>query len=303
MNQLFAYFLLLTIVPMSFAVNNTSGLFSVGIMEPLAMVFFRWFGAALVMLPFMGGALWQCRHIIKQHFWFFVLASFLGMFICPAAAFVAGRYTTAINISLIYTLAPIFVIILERFVYGVRLSYLNMTGVALAIAGVITVISKGDIKTLLQLQASVGDVMVLFGAVSWAVYLLMLRKQESYMAAGKRLFTLNAILGSILAIPFMTYEIVVLDEPLVFTTEFFILVVVLTFVSSIAAYMGIIYIANSLSPTISSYASYFVPPYGAAIGIIFFGETLHAYHIIAAVTILFGVFLATKKKPQQDNVV
>ena len=301
MVKILPYLCLFVVAPLSFGINMSSGPYAVDVLEPLSMVFFRWFGVVVIMLPFMIGVLWQSRQIIRDNFGLFVFASFLGMIICPAGVYISGHYTTAINIGLIYTLAPVFTIAMERIFFGKRLSIINGIGVMIAFVGVVYIIIKGDISNLIQLQFSVGDLWVLGAAFSWGWYSILLRKQEAIMA-GKRLFTLNAVLGTLLALPLLMYEVHIENKPIVFSQQFFVLVAVISFISSIAAYMSMIYIIRTISVTTSSYVLYITPLYAALIGVFFLGETLHSYHIISAVVILSGVFLAVKKdRPQQGG--
>ena len=302
MTAILPYIFLLVIVPLAFGINMSSGPYAVGVLEPLSMVFFRWFGVVIIMLPFMLGVLWQSRQIIRENFPLFLFASFLGMIICPAGVYISGHYTTAINIGLIYSLSPIFTVAMERIFFGRRLSTVNAIGVIIAFLGVVYIIIKGDIANLIDLQFSAGDLWVLAASFCWGWYSILLRKQETIMA-GKRLFTLNAVLGTLLALPLMAYEVTVLEKPIVFNPQFFALVAVISFISSIVAYMGMIYIIRTLSVTISSYVLYITPLYATLIGVFFLGETLYTYHILSAVVILSGVFLAMKKdKSLQSDI-
>ena len=302
MAKFLPYFCLLVVAPLSFGINMSSGPYAVGVLEPLSMIFFRWFGVVVIMLPFMIGALWQCRQVIRDNLGLFVFASFLGMIVCPAGVYVSGHYTTAINIGLIYTLSPVFTIAMERIFFGRRLSVMNSIGVFIAFVGVVYIIIKGDIANLIQLQFSVGDLWVLGASFSWGWYSILLRKQETMMA-GKRLFTLNAVLGTLLALPLMLYEVQIQNKPIVLSPQFFALVAVIAFISSIIAYLSMIYIIRTISVTVSSYVLYISPLYATLIGVFFLGETLYNYHIVSAVVILGGVFLAIKKdkSPPDEN--
>ena len=294
MTKIFPYFLLLVVAPLSFGITNSSGVFSVGIMNPLTMVFFRWFGVILIMVPLMAMTLWQIRSVIFAHWRLFLVSSFLAMIVCPAAVYVGGRYTSAINISLLYSLAPIFTLTIERFVFGKRLSAVNTVGIIMAFVGVVFIICKGDIRVLMSLHFSIGDLWGLAGSLSWGLYAILVRQQEKFIS-GKQLFTLNAVFGTVLAIPLLVYEVGVQGKPIVVTPEFFMVWGVLSIVSSLIAYMSMVYIITRLSVTASTYPLYISPLYAVMIGIFFLGETLYAYHIISGVVILLGVFLALKK--------
>ncbi len=292
--MIFPYLLLLVVAPLSFSLTQISGVFSIGIMNPLTMVFFRWFGVVLLMAPFMAIPLWHVRHVILQHWRLFVIASFLAMIVCPAAVYVGAQYTSATNLSLLYSLAPIFTLSIEWLFFNKRLSGVNIVGIAMAFLGVMGILTQGDISVLLSLQFSIGDLWGLTGAFSWGLYAILVRKQQTLLSE-RQLFTINAIFGVILATPLLIYEISILHKPIVWTVEFFMVWAVLSIVSSIIAYLSMVYIITHLSVIASMYPLYLSPLYVVVIAVLFLGETVQAYHILSGIIILLGVFLALKK--------
>ncbi len=290
----FSYFLLLLVVPLSFSINNTLGVFSTGIMNPLTMVFFRWFGVVLIMVPFMAVPLWRSWHVIIKHWKLFLVASFFGMIGCAVGVYVGGQYTSAMNISLLYSLAPIFTLTIECIFYAKRLSAVNMLGIFMAFIGVIFIITKGDFGMLFALKFSVGDLWGVFASFSWGLYAVLVRKQQLFIS-GWQLFTINAVFGMILAFPLFLYEIGVQHKPIVWTAEFFIIWGVLTIVSSLIAYLSVVHVIKRLGVTVSVFPSYIAPIYVVIIAIVFLGDTLQLYHVFSGVVILSGVFLALKK--------
>lgn len=294
MTKIFPYMVLFFLVPVAFALNAAAGRFSADIMGPVAMVFFRWFGVVIIMLPLMAKALWQIRHIIKKYLKLFIVSSIIGMIICPYFTYVAGYTTTTINIVLIYTSLPILTIILEWIFYGNRIPFKNFIGVIIAIFGVVYIITQGNFRSLSAINFSIGDLWAFISVTCFSVYSILIRKQEQHIT-GIQLFIINSLFGTLLAVPLLAYEIIALEKPIVLSHEFFLLWGMLSIVSAIFGYLGMVYIIKSFNVTKASYVSYLVVLYGAGIGIIFLGETLQKFHIISAVIILGGIFIAMYK--------
>jgi drug/metabolite transporter (DMT)-like permease len=58
---------------------------------------------------------------------------------------------------------------------GERMAPSQVVGVALALAGVLFVIAKGDLRNLLAVRFTVGDGWVLVAGISWVAYSVLLR--------------------------------------------------------------------------------------------------------------------------------
>ena len=299
MSKIFPYITLFFITPLAFGLNSSSGRFSGDIMDVMSMIFFRWLGVIVIMLPFMAVPLWRARHTIRNHLPLFTIASIMGMIICPFFVYIAGYYTTAINIVLIYTSSPVLTILIERIFYGKPIRFKSVIGTIMAIFGVIYIATQGNLNNLAAIEFSMGDFYAFISATSFSIYSILIRQQEQYIT-GTELFTINSLFGFVLAIPLLLYEVTILQKPIVLSQEFFLLWGMLSLVSSIFGYMGMVYIIKSFDVTKASYVIYITVLYGTGIGVLFLDEVLQQFHIVSAVIIISGVFIAmhNNKKPQ-----
>ena len=95
------------------------------------------------------------------------------MFVCGGPVYIAGMTTTAINIALIMSLSPIVVLLLSR-VFGLeRVGSLQVFGMELALIGALLIISRGDMRALVELRTATGDLLMLMAMLGWSGYTLL----------------------------------------------------------------------------------------------------------------------------------
>jgi drug/metabolite transporter (DMT)-like permease len=122
------------------------------------------------MLALYGGILWRQRAEVRREWADLLVLGALGMWICGAFVYIGGRTTTATNIGLIYAGVPVLIMLMAAVVFRERLSGAQLLGAAIALAGVLTIVLKGDPATLVRLDFVVGDLWVATAAFCWAVY-------------------------------------------------------------------------------------------------------------------------------------
>ena len=154
-------FALMAVAPVLFASNVLVARAVADTMPPVALALGRWGLAALLLLPFFAKPLWRSRRAVRRELPDLLVLGFLGMVMCGAVVYIGAQTTTATNIGLIYAASPVFIIVLARIFYGERMSSVQAAGVALSLAGVITIIARGDIGVLLGLTFTIGDLWVL----------------------------------------------------------------------------------------------------------------------------------------------
>lgn len=149
------------------ATSFTVGAAIAGDLDPLVLTLIRFCIAALVLAPivylrtglfFSWSFFWRCG----------VISGCLVMFFW--CMFLALRYTTALNTSVLFTLAPPLSSIYAIFLVGERLPRVQLVALALGMVGALWVIFKGDIVLLLAMQWNKGDLIFLVGCVFLALY-------------------------------------------------------------------------------------------------------------------------------------
>lgn len=109
----------------------------------------------------------------KSHGWIFILALVAVFHLWIQ---VTGlQYTTASNTGWIIGTAPVFMALLGFLFYREKITVVQFVGIAIATAGLLLLIGKGDISNI-GLIENKGDLMVLGSAFTWGVYSMVNKK-------------------------------------------------------------------------------------------------------------------------------
>ena len=88
---------------------------------PISLAFWRWTLVFLLLLPFTYLSLKNKSQIVKKEFKKLFFLGSMGCGVCGAFPFLAGETTTVINMGIIYTSSPIFIILISYFFLGKKL--------------------------------------------------------------------------------------------------------------------------------------------------------------------------------------
>lgn len=174
---------------------------------PVTLAFYRWIAATLILLPFTWKLFFKEITILKKHFWYFVLAAVSGVSMFNTFVYIAGHTTEAINMALLgTTTSPIMSVILAGIFLKEPVPGTRVFGMTICIAGIILLLSKGSIDTLLSFSFTKGDWWMLAAAFTFAVYNVCAKKKPAAMLSKNFLFTVFLI-GTIILLPFYLYEL------------------------------------------------------------------------------------------------
>ena len=82
--------------------------------------------------------------MLRAHLPLLVLLSAIGFAFNNAISYWAMQYTQALNALLIQSSGPLFVALWSLVLFGVRLTGAQLAGIAISLAGVLTIILRGD---------------------------------------------------------------------------------------------------------------------------------------------------------------
>lgn len=288
--KLLAYIALFT-SPMFFSSNIVIGKM-VSHIAPFTLAFLRWFFSALILLYLTRKHHALMLSITKQHWRLLLVLAFFSMFICGGIVYLGLQTTSATNGTLIYTLPPVLIIILERFWRNRPMKFRETIGIVIAFIGVGIIVSKASLQNLLEINFTPGDLFFLLAAISWAFYSVGLRSKVLSELETLPLFAMVAIFGTILLLPFSVYEYSSGSTMPSTSRDWWAIVGIVVFASllSFSVYQFGIKI---LGPTISGIFMYLLPPFGVGAAWYFLSETIYSFHIFGIITILGGVVLAT----------
>ena len=167
--------LLLTLPPLLWAGNAVVGRLMTTEVPPITFNLLRWVGGFALLLPL---AAWVLRRDspLWPHWRRMALLGLLGMGSYNALQYMALKTSTPLNVTLVGSSMPIFMLALGRLFFGARISAAQWWGVLLSTAGVLTVLTRGDWRQLVELRLVAGDVLMLLATATWAWYSWLLIK-------------------------------------------------------------------------------------------------------------------------------
>tara|TARA_B100001027_G_scaffold37721_1_gene23571 strand:+ start:3635 stop:4483 length:849 start_codon:yes stop_codon:yes gene_type:complete len=260
---------------------------------PISLAFWRWTLVFLILIFFNFQTLFNKSQIIKDELFKLFFLGFMGCGVCGAFPFLAGQTTTIINMGIIYTSSPIFIILISLFFFKEKFTFIKFIGLILCLFGVLVIITKADVSLLLSLKFTKGDLWMLGAAIGWALYSIYLFYWRSKLSVFER-FTLISLFGSISLFPFYILEEIYAQET-EFNNYFFVWTSFAAISPGIIAFTLYTYTQKYLGATTTGFTLYLFTVYGAFYGIVLFNESLEIYHYVSTIMVFLGIYLVKKK--------
>lgn len=266
-----------------------------GDIPPFALAFWRWTLALAIILPFVAGALWRHRVDLRHAGWRLLLIAGFGIAGYNTLLYSAAQSTAAINITLVNTCIPLMTVIAAGLLLGEWPARRAWWGMALAVLGLLVLISRADWQTLAQLAFNRGDLIMLLAVVDWALYTVLLRRWARYLAPIPPLALLGAfmLLGVPLILPLYLYELSSGAQMLATPANLAAVGYTAVF-ASLVAYLGWNHGVKVLGAPTAAMGNYLMPVFTAILGWILLGEGLQAFHWAGGAMIFAGLLLATR---------
>lgn len=259
---------------------------------PITLTTIRWFGVFLILLPFAWPHLKRDWPVLRAHLPMMLLLSAIGFAFNNAISYWAMQYTQALNALLIQSSGPLFVALWSLILFGVRLTGAQLAGIAISLAGVLTIILRGDFAALASISFNKGDVMFASSLVSFGLYsALMPRRPVTHPLS---LISFTTCCGALMLVPFALWEF---STGAVLKFDFLTLATlgyILIFPSTLA-YLFFNRGLALIGPNRAAPFFHLVPVFGSAMAILLLGEQLRLFHLIGYALVLAGVIIASRR--------
>jgi drug/metabolite transporter (DMT)-like permease len=285
-------YLLLSLAALFWAANIVLARYVAGHVPPMTLSCVRWVGAFFMLLPFARRHLRHDWPVLRARLGLMVVLSATGFAINNALSYWAMQYTQALNALMIQSSGPLFVALWSLALFGVRLTWAQFAGITISLAGVLTIILRGDLSALTGIQFNKGDVMFGGALLAFGLYsALMPRRPKTHQLS---LIAFTTGCGALLLLPFSAWE---------FSTGFTLkldaltaatLIYVVIFPSTLA-YLFFNRGIALIGPNRAAPFFHLVPVFGSAMAILLLGEQPRLFHLIGYVLVLAGVIIASRQ--------
>jgi len=175
-------------------------------LAPIEISFYRWTLAVIVLTPFALRDVLKNRHLTKGIVGKLIVLGMLGGVIFQTIAYYAAHFTSATNMGIIQALVPLVALILAMLLLRHKTNPVALLGLAISIAGVIVVVSKGDLGLLLQQGLNKGDGLMLISVLAFSLYSLLLNKWKLIVPLVQSAY-IQAIVATVALLPLYAFGV------------------------------------------------------------------------------------------------
>jgi drug/metabolite transporter (DMT)-like permease len=291
--NLMAY-LLLSLTTLFWAGNFVLGRSMHLVVSPIVMAELRWLLALLIISPFLLPKLKKNKAIILQHWKILILLSILSVACFNTFIYLGLTITTATNATILQSVIPIAILVLSAFWLKEAVSKQQWLGVFISLSGVLILITKGDLSSLLEFTINQGDIYVLIAVIFWATYSILLRFRPAELD-GFTFFGITVLIGSIALLPFALIEYHY-SPVIVWENSSLLTILYMAVFPSILAYVFWNKGVHELGAAKAGLFIHLMPCYGLVLSSFFLNEQVYPFHIGGIVLIFCGIYLAVFTK-------
>jgi len=301
--------LLLTLAPLLWAGNAVVGRLMVGQVPPLTLNLLRWALTVLILLPLGWRALRQPVRIVRR--WpYLALVGLLGVGLFNSLQYLALVTSTPINVTLVACSMPVWMLAVGTLFFGERPTKRQLLGAAIGLAGVLWVIGRGSLHTLLAVRLVPGDLFMLAAVIGWAFYSWLLVRPPAHMRGSERptaqegwnwagFLLVQALFGLVAASLFSAGEQLVGTAPIRWSLGVLGALLYVSLGASVLAYrcwgLGV----AEGGPALAAFFNNLTPLFAALLSALVLGDAPQPYHGVAFLLIVGGIAVsAPPRRPQ-----
>ena len=289
--RLLAYALLVTAIA-SWGVNWAVARAVTGEVPTFSLVFFRWFFAGLLLLPFAARHAVRDLAVARANWQWLMFFGVTGAAAFPMLGYLGLRHTTAINASLLNTAMPLFMIPIAWLIRGYTVRPLQLAGLPLSLAGAVAIVSSGNLQVLAELRLNPGDLLILGAVALWALYTVLLDRRPKMHPLSFILYSTAAAI--VFSLPFYLADLVAGAWTPV-NARTVAAIGYLAVFPSIVAYVCWNQAVATVGPNVASFFNPLTPVFGTLAAVVLLGEELHTHHVAGFVLVLAGLLLTTRR--------
>jgi drug/metabolite transporter (DMT)-like permease len=287
-------YLLLTLAPFFWAVNWIVGRGFAADIPPIAMTFFRWLFAALMLAPFAWRDVRRHATVIRGNWRTLLSLAAIGVSTHTALAYLGLNYTTATNGVILNSFIPVMIIAIAWIFLHERLAPVQIAGVAVSLTGVLVILSHGSLAVLAAFRLNAGDLLVIVSMAMWSLYTILLRWRPAPLGALAFLFVL-AVMGDVVVLPFWLAEMAA-GRTVAWSGVTLAALLSVALFSSVLAYVFWNRGVEALGAQVAGLFVHLMPVFGVVLAWLFLGERLEVYHVAGIALILSGIAITSRRR-------
>jgi drug/metabolite transporter (DMT)-like permease len=281
-------YLLVTLSALFWSGNFVIGRALAGSVDPVALNFWRWVLALLVLAPLSFRQVRADKEVLRAHWRLVLILGTTGIALFHTLVYAAVTYTSAINTLLLAAISPVLIVIFSWLLFRDRINRLQAFGIMVSLTGAVVLISKGDLSAVLRMGLGWGEMLAVSALVVWSFYSSLLKRRPAAVDP-LALLTASVVAGVLVMAPFYAFgsSKIALTLPVVSGLAYIVL---------FASVLGFVFWSRGVAvigPNRAGVFLHLMPVFGSAMSVTFLGETIAAYHLIGAALVLLGIVVAS----------
>ncbi|MDA5193495.1 DMT family transporter [Govanella unica] len=264
-----------------------------GIVPPVTLAFVRWVVAGGLVSAFYWRQILVDWPLMRRHWGWLLVLGVSGIGIYNSFVYIGLQTTIVLNLLILNASLTLMVALISYLFFRERLRARQSFGILLSMAGVLWIVLGGDITSLLHLSFNDGDLWIISGVFSYAIYTVFLRKRPAIHPMS--FIAVTFLIGAIFNLPFFVLEVNAgqnLDwsNPAALATIAYV-VLFPSIVSYICFNRGVAILGATRASTIMLTS----PIIGAVLAMLVLGERLTMAHLVGGVLVFSGILVSRKK--------
>ena len=205
--------------------------------------------------------------------------------------YAALQNSTVVQVTLIQSILPVLVLLLCYVFLRQKINVRQWLGVGFSMSGVALIVSRGDPAILETLRLNKGDFWGLVSVILWALQAFLMRWKPRDIDI-MPFMTAISLLGVVVMAPLYALEASA-SGAVQFTQTSLLFIL---YLGLMASFVGTTCWNEGTYRAGAEQAGYFgnlFPIFASGLAVLLLGESLHWYHVMAAVLVLAGIWLAT----------
>jgi drug/metabolite transporter (DMT)-like permease len=262
---------------------------------PIALAFWRWTIASLLLSVFAWPHLKRDWKIVTRYRLILTIFSFLGVASFNTLVYTGLHWTMALNAFLMQSMMPVMIVAMSFLIFREKITRLQTTGVTLSLAGAMVIIVQGQWKVLFSLSLNLGDLLIFIAVLCYACYSVLLRKKP--LIHPLSFLWVTFIIGSLFLLPFYGWETMA-GRPIPLNRSTLLAVGYVAVFPSIVSYFCFNRGVELISANRAGLFLHLMPVFGSIMAMVFLGESFRWFHGAGISLIASGIVLATRINTQ-----
>jgi drug/metabolite transporter (DMT)-like permease len=288
---------LLTLAPLLWAGNAIVGRLVHEAVPPILLNFLRWAIALLILLP-LAGPVFRRDGPVWPHWRSFALLGLLGIGIYNALQYLALQSSTPINVTLVASGMPVWMMLTGWMFFGVKVSRRQVAGAVLSIAGVLLVLARGEWGHLLELRLVAGDIFMILATIAWSLYSWLLTRTklpDEIRANWAGFLAAQVAFGVVWSGAFAAGEWAVSSAQVHWSWTLAAALAYVAIGPAVIAFRCWGAGVQQAGPSVGAFFTNLTPLFAALMSSAFLGEAPHGYHLAAFGLIVGGIVVSSRR--------